>query len=71
MLLVIIQMKEDELVPKCIMQFILIIMQVFAKLCEKHIVVARAPYVSLSTVQLASKKKKILTGRVALQFYIF
>jgi hypothetical protein len=69
MLLVIIQMREHDLVPKCIMQFILIIMQVFVKLCEKHVVVARAPYVSICTVQLASKK--ILTGRVTLQFYVF
>jgi len=64
-------MKEDELVPKCIMQFILVIMQVFVKLYEKHVVVAGAPYVSLGTVQLASKKKQILTGRVTLQFYVF
>lgn len=45
MLLVIIQMRENDSVMKCTMQFVLIIMQVFAKPCEKHTVVARAQYV--------------------------
>jgi hypothetical protein len=56
-LLVIIQIRENDAVLKCTVQFVLIIMQVFAKPCEKHVLVARARYVSVCTVLLASKVK--------------